>query len=230
MFLAGSEFDQLGPDARAALQAAAIRRRYGHNAFIYIQEEEAEHLYVVRSGHVRLSYLMEDGSAVLYAILPAGESFGELGIFDGGVHCDMATAIGDTVVAAIPIGGFHHLAARHGEIGRALSRVVARRYRSYIDLTRILSLRSLPARLAQSLLRLADGLGTTAEHGGRRVPCVGSVVTQTDLGLMARGARGNVNRALKMWERAGWIALRDRSIILLDRPRLEALAIEDEDA
>jgi hypothetical protein len=44
---------------------------------------------------------------------------------------------------------------------------------------------------------------------------------------MARGARGNVNRALKSWERAGWIAIVDRSIAILDRAKLERLAFED---
>jgi hypothetical protein len=54
------------------------------------------------------------------------------------------------------------------------------------------------------------------------------MISQTDLGLMARGARGNVNRALKSWEREGWIAMRDRTVLVLNRPRLEALAIEGE--
>jgi CRP/FNR family cyclic AMP-dependent transcriptional regulator len=45
---------------------------------------------------------------------------------------------------------------------------------------------------------------------------------------MARGARGNVNRALKAWERAGWIAIKDRSIVIVDRTKLENLAIEDD--
>jgi len=62
---------------------------------------------------------------------------------------------------------------------------------------------------------------------GREVACIGPMVTQTDLGLMARGARGNVNRALKSWERSGWIAIVDRSIAILDRSKLEHLAFED---
>ncbi len=172
---------------------------------------------------------MEDGSAILYAILPAGESFGELGVFDGGKQVDMATALGMTVVAGVSTRVFRALSARYPELNGALAGLVARRYRSYIDLTRNLSLKTLPARVAQALLRLADGLGTTAQHGGREVPIVGSVVTQSDLGLMARGARGNVNRALKTWERLGWIVIRDRAILVVNRSRLEALSFEDDE-
>ena len=223
------EFASLGPEARTALRSALILRNYGNNEFTYLQEDEAEYLYFVRSGHVRLSQLLEDGSAILFAILPSGEAFGELGVFEGGLHCDMATAVGSAVVASIPARTYRSLSDRHPELDLALARLVARRYRSYIELTRNLSLRSLSARLAQAVLRLADGLGTFVEHRGRRCAIIGSVVNQTDLGLMARGARGNVNRALRSWEKAGWIATQSRSIIIVDRGRLEMLALQEDE-
>jgi CRP/FNR family cyclic AMP-dependent transcriptional regulator len=221
------DFARLGPEARHALARAATRRSFGHNAFIYLQDDEARHLFFVLSGHVRLSYLLDDGSTVLHGILPPGESFGELGVFENSTYCDMATAVGALTTASIPIQAFRALSERHPEIGDALARVVARRYRSYVTLTRDLSLKTLPARLAQAVLRLADGLGTWAEVKGRRVGLLGAVVNQTDLGLMARGSRGNVNRALKAWERAGWIGMQDRCILILDRARLEGLAVEE---
>jgi CRP/FNR family cyclic AMP-dependent transcriptional regulator len=223
-----SEFSKLGAEAKAALAGAFVRRSYGENDFIYLQDDDAEHLYFIRSGYVRLSYLMEDGSAILHGILPPGETFGELGVFEGGAHSDMATAVGNVVVASVPIHVFRQLEARHPEIGAAVGRAVARRYRSYLALTRMLSLKTLAARLAQALLRLADGLGTRTRYLDRECPSIGSMVTQTDLGLMARGARGNVNRALKSWERAGWIAIQDRSIVILDRSKLDGLSFREE--
>jgi CRP-like cAMP-binding protein len=192
-----------------------------------LQDDDAENFYFIRSGHVRLSYLLEEGSAILCGILPMGESFGELGVFENGTHCDTATAVGNVSVASIPGQAFRSLGVRYPEIDAAVGRVIARRYRSYVELTRMLSLKTLAARLAQALLRLSDGLGTRMEVAGREVAFVGPMVTQADLGLMARGARGNVNRALKAWERAGWIAIIDRSIAILDRKRLEGLAFED---
>lgn len=225
---AASAFGAVGEDLRATLSGAASYRLYGPNEFIYLQDDDAEFLYFVRSGHVRLSYLLEDGSTVLFGILPPGESFGELGVFEEGAHYDMATSIGTTSVYCIPAPAFRSLAQRHPELNVALGRTIATRYRSYISLTRNLGLKTLPARLSQCLLRLADGLGARTRLGNRDVAYLGAFVTQTDLGLMARGARGNVNRALKTWEKAGWIAIRDRCILILDRPKLEALAVEDE--
>jgi CRP-like cAMP-binding protein len=222
------EFSRVSPEARQALFAACTRRAIGNNEVVYLQEDDATQLYFVVSGHVRLSYIMEDGSAVLYAILPQGECFGELGAFDGGTHCDMATGIGTSVISGISVKSFRALCERFPDLDHALARIVAARYRSYIDLTRTLSLKTLSARVAQALLRMADSLGTRTTHNGREVPYVGAVVTQADLGLMARGARGNVNRALKSWEARGWVALKDRAILVLDRQSLDALSYEED--
>ncbi len=222
-----SSFGSLDAEAEAALDAATTHRLLGPNEFVYLQDDDASHLYFVRSGHVRLSYLLEDGSPILFGVLPAGQSFGELGIFEDGQHADMATSIGTSSVYCIPAGTFRSLRARYPALGEALARTVAKRYRSYILLTRTLGLKTLQARLSQCLLRVADGLGDRADSSGRQVLQVGAFVTQSDLGLMARGARGNVNRALKLWEREGWIAIRDRNILILDRDCLEAIALDD---
>jgi CRP/FNR family cyclic AMP-dependent transcriptional regulator len=40
-----------------ALIATSTRRAYADNEVIYLQEERAQNLYFVVSGHVRLSYL-----------------------------------------------------------------------------------------------------------------------------------------------------------------------------
>jgi hypothetical protein len=42
---------------------------------------------------------------------------------------------------------------------------------------------------------------------------------------MARGARNSVNRILKIWERAGCLAIKDRSILIVNRAAIEASAL-----
>lgn len=224
---AASEFGRLAEPVRGRLEAAATFRVCNPNEFIYLQEDDASHLYFVRSGHVRLSYLLEDGSAILFGILPPGESFGELGVFDGGLHADMATAVGPSSIYCVPAAALKTLARQHPELAESVGRTIARRYRSYLALTRILGLKTLRGRLSQCLLRIADGLNDRVGANGRTVLRIGGFVTQTELGLMARGSRGNVNRALKAWERAGWIGMADRAILILDRSRLEEVALED---
>jgi CRP-like cAMP-binding protein len=74
MFKASSEFARASDEAKSALLAALTRRTYANNEVVYLQEDEAQQLYFVVSGHIRLSYVMDDGSAILYAILPPGDT------------------------------------------------------------------------------------------------------------------------------------------------------------
>lgn len=219
-----SEFSGLPREILVELFGHGHIRNLGADEFVYLQDDEPSCLYFVVSGHIRLSYLLEDGTPILFSILPPGESFGELGVFDGEGHAEMATAIGRSTVLAIPQAILFGLFEKYTEIEKALGRSVARRYRSYMNLSKILGQKSLSARLSQCLVRLADVLGDRVIYNGREVLQIGPYVTQTDLGQMARGARGNVNRTLKAWEAEGWIALDHRRILILERNSLENAA------
>lgn len=223
-----SEFSSLQREVLVELFGHGHIRNFRTEEFVYLQEDEPSCVYFVVSGHIRLSYLLEDGTPILFSVLPAGESFGELGVFDGGGHAEMATAIGDSSVLAIPQATLFGLFENYGELEKVLGRTVARRYRSYMHLSRILGLKSLAGRLSQCLVRLADVLGDRVEYNGREVLQIGPYLTQTDLGLMARGARGNVNRTLKAWEAEGWIAMDHRRILILERNSLENAAFTDD--
>ncbi len=105
-----------------------------------------------------------------------------------------------------------------------MARIFARRWRSHVDFTRALYLPNLNLRLSHALLRLLDDMGNKIKFRGRMVDCLGPVITQRDLGSMARGTRENVNKTLRSWEEDGIIALEDRHILVLNREALEDVA------
>jgi CRP/FNR family cyclic AMP-dependent transcriptional regulator len=199
------------------------------NESIYIQEDPAEYLYIVISGYVRISYILEDGNCLLLGIVPPGEGFGELGVYEGENHTETAAAMGDVCVARIRADVFRDRMMQQHEVQSFLAQLLARRYRWYLQSTRNLSLSSLSARLSQVLLFLCKGIGRSTEIDGKSYLYLPSMITQSDLGAMARGTRGNVNRLLKKWEREGWVLLEQRRIVILKRWQLEALINEEED-
>ncbi|WP_171179565.1 helix-turn-helix domain-containing protein [Ruegeria sp. HKCCD8929] len=79
------------------------------------------------------------------------------------------------------------------------------------------------ARLAYALLRIARQIGQQAVIDGRKVEIIGSCITQSVIGSMARCTRSNVNRRLKKWEQCGIIKIRNRSIYVIDRDWLSGL-------
>lgn len=219
---------EISPPALAHAQRFCRLVTMADNSVIYYQDDPSESLYFVARGHVRLSYISEDGLVTLNSIVPPGRSFGEAGALEGFGYCDTAFSVGVAEVIVMDLACIAQSGSLADEIRLAVARLIARRYRDHVDFTRALYRPNLGLRLSYSLLRLLDLLGNDIRYRGRTVRCLGPVVTQRDLGAMARGTRENVNKALRQWQKEGILALEDRHIIVLDRARLEQVSLDVE--
>lgn len=219
------EFLDLGEEVREYARAHLRVSTFRGNSVVYYQDDPTSHVFFVRRGYVRLSYITEDGLVTLHSIVPPGRPFGEAGAFDRLGYCDTAFTVGVTEVVALDLGWMNDDSPPAIALRLELARLIARRHRDHVDFTRALYRPNLALRLSHSLLRLLDLLGNEIRYRGRLVPCLGPVVTQRDLGSMARGTRENVNKTLRRWQQEGIIALEDRHIIVLDRDRLAEVAL-----
>lgn len=66
-----------------ALLSRATIRCYRRGETIFLQNERAEHLYVVLAGWVKLYRMTESGAEAVIAVFSAGQSFGEAVAFQG---------------------------------------------------------------------------------------------------------------------------------------------------
>ena len=221
----------VSPAAAASLATRASRQTVPGNAVIYYQDDPTSHIYLLVRGYIRLSYISENGIVTLLSMATPGQSFGESGSLENLVHCDTAFTVGPTEVVTIDCAALRDGSETAAELERCMARIFARRWRSHVDFTRALYLftralylPNLNLRLSHALLRLLDDMGNKIKFKGQMVSCLGPVITQRDLGSMARGTRENVNKTLRGWENDGIIALEDRHILVLDREALENVA------
>jgi CRP/FNR family transcriptional regulator, cyclic AMP receptor protein len=214
----------LSRESRIELFRHAAIRVYKDKEAVFMQGDPAEFLFIVLSGFVRLSYIFEDGTQAFLGILQSGECIGELGVCERGIYAETAAAIGESCMARISVRAFESCFDDIYTRNRELAGMLAARYRNYLNVTCDLSLTSLAERLSRVLLKLVKCLGAKMTVNGREFSCLSPLITQSDLGSMARGTRTNVNRTLKEWERSGWILLKDRCIVLLNPSRLESVA------
>ncbi|MEP4336652.1 MAG: Crp/Fnr family transcriptional regulator, partial [Roseobacter sp.] len=203
------------------LLANARRNVLPDGGVIYLQDDPADVLFIVVSGYVRLSYILEDGTSILYAVVPPGNSFGELGVLDRSVYQDTASAIGPVSYLTLRADLFHSGCSDGAKLMRGLNDLVVERYKTYIESTKVLYMGNLTSRLGLSIIRLAQMMKQRIVLDESEYEYLGPVVTQSDLGSMARGTRGNVNRILKKWQQSGLITIVDRKIILLKPRQLE---------
>lgn len=208
----------------AVLAGRGLRQQFPGNAVVYYQDDPTTHIYLLVRGYIRLSYISENGIVTLLSMATPGQSFGESGSLDSLPHCDTAFTVGTTEIMTLDCASLRDGSETAADLERAMARIFARRWRSHVDFTRALYLPNLNLRLSHALLRLLDDMGNKIKFRGRMVDCLGPVITQRDLGSMARGTRENVNKTLRSWEEDGIIALEDRHILVLNREALEDVA------
>ncbi len=217
----------LGPDVVDFIRPHLTTHSFNANSVVYFQNDPTTSIYFVTRGYVRLSYITEDGVVTLHSIVPPGRSFGEAGVFDSGGFVDTAFTATQTELVAMNLGWLDDPSTQAARMQGYLARLIARRLRDHVEFTRALYRPILTQRLSHSLLRLLDLMGNDIRYRGQMYRCLGPVVTQRDLGSMARGTRENVNKMLRKWHEDGVLALEDRHIIVLNEARLQGLTLSE---
>lgn len=75
---------------------------YKKNDFVYFEEEDADSIYLINSGKVKIGYVTEEGEEVITGILSKGEIFGEKAILGETSRNEFAQSVSsDTSICTI---------------------------------------------------------------------------------------------------------------------------------
>src|SRR3954467_11692907 len=88
--------DQLRP-----LADRAFTRRLAAGQILFTEGEPSEHLYVVRSGRVRILVTSPRGDELTLTVLGPGDTFGELSVLDGSPRSARAEALEPVELLAV---------------------------------------------------------------------------------------------------------------------------------
>jgi CRP-like cAMP-binding protein len=206
-----------GLDA-AALQAvarAATARHYDAGQVIYLEGEPATALFILESGWVKATRMSPDGREQALTFLRPVDIFGDIAIFTGTSYPGTVVALEDVEAWAINSATFLDLTARHPQLALACIRRLAERVLYFIGLVEDLSLRSVEARLASTLLKHA------VAREGRLIVPRRSWTTFDEMAVRLGTVRDVLSRALHTLEHEGLLKVDRHEIILLDPPGLE---------
>lgn len=212
-------FDRLSePDLQRLAQLSEMRV-YSRGEVIQHSRPPAEVIQFVKMGRVKISTYSAAGKEQVLALLDPGDLFGELvpaqlpapvraEAFDRAVVCSIDRAVFEDVVRNTP------------EVALKVIQALARRLRAAEQEIEDLALRDVPERLASLLLRLADGYGEEHERGIR----LSFRLTHQDLAHMIGSTRETVTMTMNRFRDDGLISVERRTLIVLDRGRLGAVA------
>ena len=189
---------------------------------IFSAGDDATAFYIVATGGVKLSRVTPDGKEHVVEVFRPGESIALMPVMDGGRYPATAHALVDSSVILVPRAAFGRLLASRPEMGPRAAREVGEKLRRMRARVEEIATRSVPARVAAHVLRLAEASPAGARAG-----------TVVDLGAgreVVAGVLGTVRevlaRTLAGMARDGVIAVRGRRIEILDAVRLRSLAGE----
>src|SRR6188474_2026679 len=147
------------------LATVAVEESHRARAYIFLESDPSRWFYLVKSGHVKIVRHSKTGKDVVLELLGPGEVFGGVAVIEKRPYPAAAQATEPTVVLKIPAGPIVALSERHPSIIREMARLISRRLRTAHDSVESLAVDPVEARLAATLLRLADREGTPGETG-----------------------------------------------------------------
>jgi CRP/FNR family transcriptional regulator len=204
-----SPFQWLSEDETHEILSRMLSVRYNPGERLELGREPGG-WWVVEKGLMKVYTIAPDGSALTYAILGEGDSFGETTILTG--HWVRATveALEPTEVRYLSADQFERLLKEHPDFALALLRNLAERIRQSEERVFHISRLKLSQRVAHALLGLAQTIGEQTDAG------IEIHLTHQEIADYVGASREAVSRTLGRWARKGWLATNRKSVILKD--------------
>jgi CRP/FNR family transcriptional regulator len=136
---------------------------------VYAPETPPTSMYLVVSGNVAISRVTEDGSEVIVEIVGPDDLFGESAFLGASCRGERATAIEDVELMTWPISDLEDLVTKRPRLAVALLQMLAQHNANLTLRIESFAIDGVERRLARSLLRFSERLGSPEEDGSVRV-------------------------------------------------------------
>lgn len=217
---AGTVFADVPAREILALATVAREDRYAARDYIFLEGDAAAWFCVVRSGHVKILRQARGGRDVVLELLGPGEPFGGVAVIERRPYPASAQATEASTIVKIPRDPIVALAERYPSIIREMALMIGRRLRTAHDAVESLAADPVEARLAATLLRLAEREGTRAARG-LTLPFH---LTRQSLADMAGTTVETTIRVVSRWLKQGLVREADGRLLLVSVDALRALA------
>ena len=208
--LAATDFFAGVTDAQLSeLEKRGIVRNLVRGDVLFEEGSVPDELFVVLSGRIAIASRSLDGRESVFALMEAGDLFGELGLLDDLPRSAEARALELSQVLAIPYEPVRTTFESDPRLLWGVVRMLSGRLRAMDEALADSVFLDVTGRTAKRLLELAAGADEFV------LP-----VTQEELAGMVGASRERVNKAIASFIRLGWLEQHDRRYRIIQRDRL----------
>jgi CRP-like cAMP-binding protein len=183
---------------------------YGKGQMVYGPEDLSKSLYLVVEGNVGISQIAEDGKEVLLEIVRRDELFGESAFLRAPSRAEQAKVIAEARLMAWAVSDVEEMVKKRPPLAVALLQMLAQRNADLTRLIESLSTDSVERRLARSLLRFSERLGTPAEDGSVRMMPFSHAMLSRYIGT----SREIVTQHMNRFRKRGYVTYTRQAIFL----------------
>jgi CRP-like cAMP-binding protein len=181
----------------------------------YMPEETGEVLFLLKKGRVQLYRISPNGKKLVVATLGPGAIFGEMSLVGQGMHNTFAEAVDECLLCVMSRPDVERLMREKPKVTFRFVEALGERMTSLESRLEEIAFKSIPARLASLLLRLAQEQGESAVVSG---------YTHQELGEMLGTYRETVTQTLNDFKADGLVDISRKRVAILDSQGLETLA------
>lgn len=193
---------------------------YKKGDFIYLPEEEANKVFFINEGRIKISAISDDGKEVTKAILSTGELFGELGLIGELKRKDSAIAMEKTMVCSVTVEDMKMLMKDHSGLSMFLMKLMGSRVLQMEQRLESLVFKDSKTRIIEFLHELAAKKG---DKVGFEV-VVRKFITHQEIANLTATSRQTVTTVLNELRNNELITFDRRRLLIRDMDKLRAAA------
>jgi CRP/FNR family transcriptional regulator len=211
-------FEQLTIGQRERVLAAGHERTFDRSEIVFHEGEQAEALFVVLSGQVKLVRYSPKGRELLLHLVHPGQTFAEAALFSGDTYPATAEVMEPTLVWILPRPALAELLREGPELALAMLGSVSMWTRKLASKLELLTQRRVEERVALYLMARA---GSTDLKAGDTIPLAEA---RNLIAAQCGTAPEVLSRTFRRLEEDGLIEAAPHHVVVLDPAKLRSLA------
>jgi CRP/FNR family transcriptional regulator len=214
-------FRRLSPDDLQRLAAVAHAREYDKGATLFREGDEADSLYVVADGRVKVSKMTVRGTEIILEIFGPGDPVGAVAVYESRAYPASGVALEPTTCLLIPRRAFFSLLETYPTMVRGLLTGLTHRLVELTSRLADLSGGRVDARLARFFLKVADEMGRRRDDG----IFIGLMLSRQEIADMIGTTIETSIRIMSRWSKENIVKTEKDGFVVVDRAALEAIAM-----
>jgi CRP/FNR family transcriptional regulator, cyclic AMP receptor protein len=183
---------------------------YKKGQMIYSQDQPSTNIFLVIDGKVKVCRLADDGHQVVIDIYQADEFFGESAFLGLPHRNEQATALENTKLMTWSANEIEEIIMKRPKLAIALLQILVQRSIEFGQRIESFSVDNIARRLARTLIRFSERLGSPEEDGSvRMVPFTHELLSQ-----YVGTSREIVTHYMNQFRRQGYIRYSRKGILL----------------